>query len=472
MLSSLRLKLHQTFSAQETYDPIWERALDAGQDAGYFSHDSAVWVVHGGMSPIAAGIRALLTQALHPGALAGVAEHSNYQADPLARLAGTIRWIFTLTYGDATAADAACAWVRKLHVPVTGEYVSATGENREYSANDPGLSDWVHIAFADAFLRCHEAFTGPVPQGADAYVREWAKAGELMGVANPPRSEAELREAIAGYESRGELSGGPRVAEVVSFLKNPPLDPAVLPGYKLLFAAVVETLPKHHQKLLGLEPATLGPVTLPSKIAGKAVLGLAGLVLDKRGPAELAARRRLYRIGALSDLNYADVGMTEHGRIPAEYSELKLREPVGHGKDAFEALAEGILNWKLHERSGLRTRPDTPRVQLGSLVHLGFGVGPLRINAPCRVVRLIQDQSRDETRTGFAYGTLAGHPETGEESFAAVLGADGTVYLEISAGSQHSTWFYRLVSPVSAAVQRYATRRYVAAARLLATTTG
>lgn len=217
MFSSLRLKLHQTFSAQETYDPVWERALDAGQDAGYFSHDSAVWVVHGGMSPIAAGIRALLTQALHPGALAGVAEHSNYQADPLARLAGTIRWIFTLTYGDTKAADEACAWVRRVHQPVTGDYTAGTGDERGYSANDPELSDWVHIAFADAFLRCHEAFSGPVPQGADVYVREWAKAGELMGVANPPRSDAELKAAIAGYESRGELPGVPALPKSYHF---------------------------------------------------------------------------------------------------------------------------------------------------------------------------------------------------------------------------------------------------------------
>ena len=66
MIEPLRRKLQQTFSAQENYDPVWERELDAGDDAGYFAHDSAVWVVHGGMSPIAAGIRALLTQALHP----------------------------------------------------------------------------------------------------------------------------------------------------------------------------------------------------------------------------------------------------------------------------------------------------------------------------------------------------------------------------------------------------------------------
>ncbi|MBB2995177.1 DUF1990 family protein [Paeniglutamicibacter cryotolerans] len=464
MLDVLRGKLHTTFSTQGSHGPVWERELDAGDDAGYFAHDSPVWVVHGGMSPMAAGIRALLTQALHPGALAGIAEHSNYQSDPLARLAGTIRWIYTLTYGDTRAANRACAWVQRLHVPVTGSYTSGSGEQLQYSANDPGLSAWVHIAFADAFLRAHEIFSGPVPQGADAYVAQWAKAGELMGVLDPPRSDAELRAAIAGYESRGELVGGPRVAEVVSFLKNPPLDPMILPGYKLLFTAVVDTLPESHRRLLGLERSRLGPIPLPSTLGGKAALGLAGITLAKKGPAELAARRRLFRLGVLNDLSYPGPGLLTRVPVPPGYRLMTLREPVGHGPAAFAALLEGIMSWGLHERSGLRVRADVPRVALGSRVELGFGTGPARITAPCRVVRLIDEP----TRAGFVYGTLAGHPERGEESFAAVLDDDGTVYLELRAVSRHSNWFYRLGAPVTESAQALATRRYVAAARDLA----
>lgn len=460
----LRHKLLQTFSAQETYDPVWERELDRGDDAGYFAHDSAVWAVHGGMSPIAAGIRALLTQALHPGALAGVAEHSNYQTNLLSRLAGTIRWIFTLTYGDTAAAQAACRWVQRRHVPVVGTYTSGSGEDKSYSANGSDLAAWVHIAFADAFLRSHEAFSGPVPQGADAYVREWAIAGELMGVKNPPRSDAELRAAIAGYEQRGELAGGPRVAEVVSFLKNPPLDPMILPGYKLLFAAVVDTLPENHRRMLGLERSKLGPVPLPSRLGGKAALVLAGVTLAKTGPSELAARRRLFRLGVLNDLSYPDRGMTENSENTEGYRSMHVFERVGHGRAAYEALAEGIMGWKLHELAGLRVVPDVPVVQVGSRVELGVGAGPARITAPCRVVRLIEEA----TREGFAYGTLPGHPESGEESFAAVLEEDGSVYLELKAFSKHSNWFYRLGAPVAEAGQGLVTKRYIEAARELA----
>lgn len=464
MFNALRIKLRQTFTAQETYDPVWERELDRGEDAGYFAHDSAVWTVHGGMSPIAAGIRALLTQALHPGALAGVAEHSNYQQDMLGRLAGTIRWIFTLTYGDTAAAQQACDWVKRRHVPVVGSYTTGQGHEEEYSANDPGLSDWVHIAFADAFLRSHEIFSGPVPQGADTYVREWAKAGELMGVINPPRSDAELKAAMAGYESRGELAGGERVAEVVSFLKNPPLDPMVLPGYKLLFAAVVDTLPETHRRMLGLERTTLGPVRLPSAWGGKVTLALAGAALGTMGPSEMAARRRLFRLGVINDLSYPERGASQDDVAPQGYRSTRIRECVGRGRPAFESLSQGIRSWKLQEGAGLRVQADTPEVSFGTRVVLGFGIGPFRLPAPCRVVRLLEE----ETRSGFAYGTLAGHPETGEESFLAVLEDDGAVYFELNAVSRHSNWFYGLGAPLVEAAQRRATGRYVATAHKLA----
>jgi uncharacterized protein (DUF2236 family) len=299
LLAPLRTRLRITFAGQSEGVPAWEDALEDGDDAGYFAPDSAVWTVHGGMTPIAAGIRALLVQALHPGALAGVAEHSDYRTDPLARLAGTIRWIFTVTYGDTGAARAACDYVRRRHRSVTGTYTDAAGADRPYSANDPGLAEWVHLAFMDAFLRSFEIFRGPVPQGADAYVSEWAVAGELMGVADPPRSEAALRARLQAYDDGGLLCGGERVEEVVRFLKAPPLDPMLLPGYKVLFAAVVDTLPERYRELLGLERARLGPVPLPTRFAGRIALGAVGAALQKVGPSEMAARRRLVRLGVL-----------------------------------------------------------------------------------------------------------------------------------------------------------------------------
>ncbi|GAB3270525.1 oxygenase MpaB family protein [Sinomonas notoginsengisoli] len=299
LLGPLRTRLRLTFSGQSESVPAWETALEQGEDAGYFAPNSAVWAVHSSMAPIASGIRALLTQALHPRVLAGVVDHSNYRSDPLARLAGTIRWIFTVTYGDTEAAQRASERVRHVHSSVTGTYISGKGEFLPYSANDPDLAEWVHLAFTDAFLRSYEAFDGPVPGGADAYASEWAMAGELMGVAHPPRTNAALLARIDAYDAAGQLAGGPRVDEVVAFLRHPPLDPLLRPGYAVLFGAVLETMPQRHLDLLGLARPRLGPVPLPMAGAAKATLSVIGRALGPVGPSEAAARRRLGRLGLL-----------------------------------------------------------------------------------------------------------------------------------------------------------------------------
>lgn len=476
VIAPLRDRLRLTFAGQSEGVPAWEDALDQGEDAGYFAPDSAVWRVHGGMTPIAAGIRALLLQALHPGALAGVAEHSNYREDPLGRLAGTIRWIFTLTYGDTTAADAACAHIRRLHVPVTGNYIDAHGGDRRYSANDPGLSEWVHIAFTDAFLRSHEIFRGPVPArlgGADAYVEQWATAGKLMGVIDPPRTEAALRSRMQEYDDGGHLSGGPRVEEVVTFLKNPPLDPLLLPGYQLLFAAVVDSLPARYRELLGLQaPAVPLPggrsLRVPARLGGKLTLAMAGIALERQLPSELAALRRLARIGRPADLTYAEHGLTRQGQAPAGYRTVRRRVRVGTGEEAFRRLAEGILAWDLHRGAGLRVPAETPRAAPGVRVVSGMGAGPVRIPAPCRVLWSEEPEGTGPRRAGFGYGTLRGHPVAGEESFTATLEDDGSVWFEVFAYSRPANMVMRAAAPVTERTQAFITRGYIAAATRLA----
>jgi uncharacterized protein (DUF2236 family) len=299
LLSRMRSDLVHTFSGERDAGvPQWQLDLERGDDAGYFAHDSATWAVHGSMSTVAAGIRALLVQALHPGALAGVAEHSDYRADPLQRLAGTIRWIFSVTYGSTAAAQDACSFVRRLHVPVRGHYEDATGDQRRYSANDPHLAEWVHLAFTDAFLSAHEDFIGPVPTagGADDYVREWSVAGSLMGVQDPPTTRRQLQERLQSFDDAGELAGGDRVTEVLGFLRSPPLPGRLDWGYRALFAAVVDTLPARYRELLGLRGT---PVPLLTRAGGRATLAVVGAALSGPGPSEMAARRRLVRLGVL-----------------------------------------------------------------------------------------------------------------------------------------------------------------------------
>ncbi|MCU1479606.1 MAG: hypothetical protein JWQ19_392 [Subtercola sp.] len=297
----MRNRLRSTFTGQLEGQPEWVLALDQGDDAGFFDPASATWAVHGQTATIVAGVRALLMQALHPGAMAGVHDWSRYREDPLGRLAGTIRWIFTVTYADTSTAVSASNWVLKLHERVVGSYLDAQGRERGYAANDPELLSWVHLAFTDSFLATAKLWSTPIPGGPDAYVREWAKAGELMGVPNPPRSEAELHAQIRAFLTSGTLKSDERVAEAVRFIRRPPLARGLMPGYRVLFNGAVASIAPEYRRMLGLQPARLWRVPLPSITATRLVLKVVGNMLGTGpGPSELAARRRLARLARLA----------------------------------------------------------------------------------------------------------------------------------------------------------------------------
>ena len=289
----LKSRLLLTLTGRDEGEPEWVRELEKGDDEGFFGPGSAVWAVHGDLPTLVAGVRALLTQALHPGAMAGVHDHSRYREDPFGRLAGTIRWIYTVSYGSRGDAERASAWVLRLHEKVTGVYPGADGESIPYTANQPDLLRWVHLAFTDAFLGVHEVWGRPIPGGPDAYVREWAKAGELMGVENPPRSRAELHEQMHAYLDSGALRYDERVADVIKFLKRPPLAPALRASYPILWNGAVASLDDEFRMMLRLRR----PVG-PAVPATAAILHATGRILGTTPGAEKAALVRLARLRA------------------------------------------------------------------------------------------------------------------------------------------------------------------------------
>jgi len=250
IITRARGRILVMFSGDPDGTPAWVRALETGDDEGWFGPGSAVWEVHSGIPTVVAGIRALLMQTLHPGAMAGVHDHSRYREDPLGRLAGTVRWVLTTSFADRAQATAGCAWVSRLHDKVQGEYAATDGASRPYAAADADLIGWVHCVFADAFIGSHETWGGQVPGGSDQYVLEWAKAGELMGMQNPPKTRAELDAAIASYLP--VLRHDERVDEAVRWLKSPPLGRGVGPAYRVLFAGAVASLPDQYRAMLGL----------------------------------------------------------------------------------------------------------------------------------------------------------------------------------------------------------------------------
>ncbi|MDO8732764.1 MAG: oxygenase MpaB family protein [Actinomycetota bacterium] len=274
--------------------PEWIAQLADGDGVGYFGPDSAAWTVHGGLPTLVGGIRALLMQALHPAALAGVMQHSRYEEDALGRLAGTTQWLTVVTFGDMAQADRECARVRGMHRKVHGTY-ELDGVQHPYDATDPELLRWVHLAFTDSFLTAHQVWGGPIPGGADAYVREWAKSGELVGVENPPRTVAELKSQLA--ERQSQLRGGPLARETAAFISRPPLPFAAQGPYAVLLLGALSTMSARHLSMLGL-PRVPRQVAQP---AVGALLGCLGLVLGTTSPSQRAATSRIAENSASRD---------------------------------------------------------------------------------------------------------------------------------------------------------------------------
>lgn len=152
---------------------------------------------------------------------------------------------------------------------------------------------------------------------------------------------------------------------------------------------------------------------------------------------------------------YTDIGATS-GRLPNGYHHVNESARIGTGRARFDEAAERVMRWGMLRGAGARVTPSTDVAQVGSVVVVGLG--PVR--APCRVVYVIDDKNH----RGFAYGTLPGHPESGEERFAVRYdSADDAVYAEVVAFSRHGMWWSKAAGPVTSLLQRVMTKRYLSA---------
>ncbi len=272
--------------------PPWLPIVAEGDEPGLFLPEDAPWIVHADFATLVGGIRALLMQALHPGSLAGVAQHSRYEEDPLGRLSGTIRWLTITTFGSHTAIKNEAGRVNRMHERVSGEYETADGERTGYRAADPHLLLWVHIAFMESFLRAHQNYSKrEIPGGADAYVRLWARSVEPLGLNSAPQSESELFATLEEFKS--ELVVNQKTRSVISWIKRAPLPPLAKPVYALLFQSALATLPDEYREMIGLKGLPLwftGPVTT-------SLLRFMRFAIGPESPIEDAARARLIRAG-------------------------------------------------------------------------------------------------------------------------------------------------------------------------------
>jgi uncharacterized protein (DUF2236 family) len=232
--TNLRARVVGPNANQRTYE-----IMDAPGER-WFAEDRPIRLVHGDASMFIGGLRALLLQSLHPLAMAGVANYSDYRKDPWGRLQRTADFLAATSFGPADEAQKIVDRVKAVHLKVNG----VASDGRKYSATDPHLLKWVHVAEIDSFLWTYQKFSkAPLDQaGRDGYVKDAAFVARQVGVVDPPETEAEMRAVIQSY--RPELKSTRESRDATKYLLfKPPLPGAAKIAYWLLVLATIATLP-------------------------------------------------------------------------------------------------------------------------------------------------------------------------------------------------------------------------------------
>jgi uncharacterized protein (DUF2236 family) len=224
-------------------------------DEAYFALDSVARLIHGDLPPmLVGGLGSLFIQMLHPHTMAGVAQHSRYREDPLGRLLQTANFIGFTTYGTRAQAYASIERVLAVHQVVRG----TADDGVPYYANDPHLLSWVHAAETSMFLAAYRRY-GTVrlsDADADRYIAEMATLALDLGMADPPRSVAELEATIKRFRPELRLSAEGATARdfVIRGVQRGPLHRSV---NWLLVRASFALMSRWELELLSIRPRPL-----------------------------------------------------------------------------------------------------------------------------------------------------------------------------------------------------------------------
>src|SRR5689334_314754 len=256
-------------------------------DDGLFGPDSIVWRINRDRSFPLAGMRSLMVQALHPLAMAGVAQHSTWKQDPFGRLAATNSYVLTTTFGDRASALAAAAWVRKIHVHVRG---TDPETGLPYSAEDPDLLLWVHAGMVDSIVEVVGRYgRGLEPAYADRYVAEMVRFAEIVGV---PREDVPVTAgALHAYIESVELRQATAAAkDAIGIVIDPPdLDPDTRELWRELAQVAIGTLPAWAREMYGY---TAPPPETMERESVRQLLGALDLAFESL-PGVIEARQRI-----------------------------------------------------------------------------------------------------------------------------------------------------------------------------------
>lgn len=154
--------------------------------------------------------------------------------------------------------------------------------------------------------------------------------------------------------------------------------------------------------------------------------------------------------------SYREIGATGV-QLPDGYRHFGRNEVIGQGRAAFDAAAGCLMTWGMHRGAGLRISTSSPMVATGANVLLSVGPPWLPVEAPCRVVHTVEQPDR----IGFTYGTLDGHPISGEESFNVLIDDDGQVRFVLIAFSRPATWLSRIGGPLGRVARDRIVDRYL-----------
>ena len=219
-------------------------------DNALLPRGSVAWRVHGDVTTMmVGGVSGLLLEMLHPAALAGVWDHSNFRNDMLGRLRRTARFIALTTYAERSEAEAAITRVNRIHAKVTGTMPDGT----IYRANDPRLLAWIHVAGAVSFLNAWIRFGEPkMSRGdQDGYFTEVADVARRLGADPVPETRSEANALIAQF--RGELRATDRSREVAAIILNPQSAGfRAVPVQAVMAQAATDLLPRWARKMHGL----------------------------------------------------------------------------------------------------------------------------------------------------------------------------------------------------------------------------
>jgi uncharacterized protein (DUF2236 family) len=256
-------------------------------DIGFFPSDSMVWKLHGQPSSLLGGLRALLTQALHPLAMAGVRDHSNYKAAPWARYRRTRNYIVATTFGTVGEAKEVASRVLDVHNRINGTD-SITGKH--YDAHSPELLLWIQNCLVDSFIASYERYEAKLSDDEVAqYLTEMARAGELVGL--PAEMCPKTRDDLSKYfeDIKSELCISESVREGASIVLSPPMFFLLKPFWWILSAGALDLLPPYALELYGYKKYRYLYKT--SRIPNRIIQFLGTAIIGQGRPLQIAYQR-------------------------------------------------------------------------------------------------------------------------------------------------------------------------------------